>query len=72
MCFILLPLDHSTQEILAQHASAAEQYSSALHKLSQINMTIGFMLNLLDKTRYVSVRGRIQFVLLDQKHRLKC
>jgi hypothetical protein len=62
--FILIP-DHSTQEILAQHASAAVQYNSTLHKLAQINITVNFLLNLLDKTRQVSehvtICGQIQF-----------
>ncbi|KDR18720.1 protein brambleberry-like [Zootermopsis nevadensis] len=44
-------IDHSTQEIIAQHASAAAQYNSTLHKLAQINITVNYLLNLLDKTR---------------------
>ncbi|XP_069690201.1 protein brambleberry-like [Periplaneta americana] len=45
-------IDESTQQILAQHASAAAQYESTLHKLAQINTTVNFLLNLMDKTRH--------------------
>ncbi|PNF20063.1 hypothetical protein B7P43_G05263 [Cryptotermes secundus] len=44
-------IDHSTQEILARHESARAQYNSALYKLSHINATVNFLLDLLDKTR---------------------
>jgi hypothetical protein len=58
------------QEIFAWHESATAQYNSALYKLSQINVTVNFLLDLLEKTRHVSVCGHIQFVLLDQNHRV--
>ncbi|PNF32494.1 hypothetical protein B7P43_G03867 [Cryptotermes secundus] len=45
-------IDHSMQEILAWHEAATAQYSSALYKLSQINVTVNFLLDLLDKTRH--------------------
>jgi hypothetical protein len=79
--FVLLT-DHSTQQILAQHESAAAQYNSTLHKLAQINVTVSFLLNLLDKTRQVSVLvaicGQIQFLFTrntdlgkqDSKHKV--
>jgi hypothetical protein len=69
MCFIFLLLDRSTQEILAQHESATAQYNLALYKLSQINVSLDFLLDLLDKTRHVSICGHIQFVLVDQNDR---
>ena len=62
-CFFFL-LDHSTQEILAQHASAAAQYNSTLHKLTQINTTVNFLLDVLDKTRRVGIFGQIHFVFV--------
>jgi hypothetical protein len=65
-----LLLDHSTQEILARHESATEQYNSAVYKLSQITMTVNFFEDLVDKTRHVSVCGHIQFVVVDQNHRV--
>jgi len=63
MCFFYL-LDRSTQEILAQHASAAAQYDSTLHKLTQINTTVNFLLDVLEKTRHVGIRGHIHFVFV--------
>jgi hypothetical protein len=58
------------QEILAWHEAATAQYNSALYKLSQINITVNFLLDLLDKTRHVSVCGHIQFVLIDQNNKV--
>jgi hypothetical protein len=58
------------QEILARHESATAQYNSALYKLSQINITVNFLLDLLNKTRHVSVCVHIQFVLVDQNDRV--
>lgn len=63
MCFFFL-LDRSTQEILAQHASAAAQYNSTLHKLTQINTTVNFLLDVLEKTRHVGIGGHIHFVFV--------
>jgi hypothetical protein len=63
MCFFYL-LDHSTQEILAQHASAAAQYDSTLHKLTQINTTVNYLLDVLEKTRHVGICGHIRFVFV--------
>jgi hypothetical protein len=70
MRFIFLLIDHSTQEILARHDSATVQYNSALYKLSQINVTVNFLLDLLEKTRHVSVCGHTQLVIVDQNHRV--
>jgi hypothetical protein len=56
--------DRGTQEILAQHASAAAQYNSTLHKLTQINITVNFLLDLLDKTRHVGICGQTHFVFV--------
>jgi len=57
-------LDRSTQEILAQHASAAAQYNSTLHKLTQINTTVNYLLDVLEKTRHVGICGHIHFVFV--------
>lgn len=61
-------LDHSTQKILARHASATMQYNSVLYKLSQINVTVNFLLDLVDKTRHVCVCEHFQFVLVDENY----
>lgn len=63
MCFFFL-LDRSTQEILAQHASAAAQYNSTLHKLTQINTTVNYLLDVLEKTRHVGICGHSHFVFV--------
>jgi len=44
--FLPLP-DHSPQDIPAQHASTASQYSMRLQKLAQISVTVMFLLDLL-------------------------
>jgi hypothetical protein len=65
MRFIFLLIDHNTQQILARQELATAQYNLALYKLSKINGTVNFFLDLLDKTRHVSVCGHIQFVIVD-------
>jgi hypothetical protein len=70
MLFIFLLIDHTRQEILAQHELAMAQYNSAFNKLSQINAMVDFLLDLLDNTRHVSIFGHNHFVLVDQNHRV--